>query len=189
MTASGRAVFLDRDGVLIEEVGYVTRLDQVRILPGAVEAIRAFRALGYCVAVITNQGAVARGLLSAAALDAIHTALMRSLVAAGAPVNGIWACPHHPEGTVEALARRCECRKPAAGLVRHAAAALGVTLDRRSVFVGDQLTDLACAAVAGIRPVLVRTGKGAGVEAEARARHPGLAVVRDLREVAPLLRR
>jgi D,D-heptose 1,7-bisphosphate phosphatase len=186
--SSARAVFLDRDGVLIEDPGHLVGVEQVRILPGAVEAIRAFRSLGHRVVVITNQSVIARGMLTVPGLAHIHALLTTRLAALGAPIDGIWWCPHHPEGIVDGLARRCECRKPAPGLVLQAAAALRVVRDQRSVFVGDQLGDLACAVAAGVRPILVRTGKGRRVEAEARARHPGLAVVEDLRGVPPLLR-
>jgi D-glycero-D-manno-heptose 1,7-bisphosphate phosphatase len=173
--------------VLTEERGYVTRREDLRLLPGAAAAVRDLGERGYSVVIVSNQSAVARGLVSAEALWAMHAALVDELQSQGGRVDGVYVCPHHPEGAVEAFRRSCECRKPAAGLLRRAAAELDLLLDPRSVLLGDQLSDLLCARAAGVRPALARTGKGASLEEEARAQIEGLLVVDSVKELGPAL--
>ncbi|MDD5657124.1 MAG: HAD-IIIA family hydrolase [Elusimicrobia bacterium] len=150
-----RAVFLDRDGVIVEEVDYLRRLDQLRLLPGSAVAIRRLRAAGLKVVVVTNQSAVGRGWLSLPALRRIHAALRRRLGARGARLDAIYFCPHLPA----AGGRACACRKPALGLLRRARRRFGLDF-KRSYFIGDSTTDLRTARAAGCAAVLVRTGKG-----------------------------
>ncbi len=170
-----RAVFLDRDGVLVEERGYLTRPSELEVVAGAYEAVRALRRLGFEVIVVTNQSAVARGMLTAGELDALHEDLLARFAAADAPLDGVYACPHHPEGTVAALRRVCDCRKPAPGLVFRAARERGLTLEG-SWLAGDQWRDLECARAAGLAAVLVRTGKGAALVERVRRESPEVFV-------------
>jgi D-glycero-D-manno-heptose 1,7-bisphosphate phosphatase len=153
------AVFVDRDGTLNREVDYLRRVEDLRLLPGTASAVRRLTGAGFAVVVITNQSGVARGLLDAATLDRIHATLERRLAAAGAPLAGVYACPHHPEAGRPPLRRRCRCRKPAAGLVVRAARELRLDV-RRSYCVGDGAVDVGLAAATGTRAVLVLTGHG-----------------------------
>ena len=160
------AVFLDRDGVLIEDAHYVGTPARTRLLPGAAEAVAALNRAGWAVVVVTNQAGVARGYFPAAAVEAVHAFLAEQLAGYGARIDGFYFCPHHPEGDVAEYRARCECRKPAPGMLRAAAADLGLD-PARSWMVGDRETDLEAGAAAGCRTVLVRTGYGAGVDATA----------------------
>lgn len=151
--ARAPAVFVDRDGVLIREVNYLRRPEQVRLLRGSAEAVKALRRAGYKVVCITNQSGVGRGYLTLATLKKAHARLSRDLRAKGARLDGLYFCPHLPEAG-------CRCRKPKTGMIEDAARDLGLEA-AKSWFVGDTTADLACAAAAGCAgSVLVRTGKG-----------------------------
>ncbi|MBN9518012.1 D-glycero-beta-D-manno-heptose 1,7-bisphosphate 7-phosphatase [bacterium] len=160
------AVFLDRDGVLIEDAHYVGSPDRVSLLPGAAEAVAGLNRAGWAVVVVTNQAGVAKGYFTPAAVETVHEFLAEQLAGYGARIDGFYFCPHHPEGEVAAYRVRCACRKPAPGMIRAAAADLGLD-PARSWMVGDRATDLEAGAAAGCRTVLVRTGYGAGVDATA----------------------
>jgi D-glycero-D-manno-heptose 1,7-bisphosphate phosphatase len=155
------AVFLDRDGVLVDETGYLTRVSDLRLIPGAGSAVKQLHALGFPVVVVTNQSAVARGMVSMAGLEQIHDALREQLEREGGRIDGLYLCPHHPEAPLAEWRQTCDCRKPRPGMLVRAASDLHLALDARSVLVGDQPTDLECARQAGISALLVRTGKGA----------------------------
>jgi D-glycero-D-manno-heptose 1,7-bisphosphate phosphatase len=146
------AVFLDRDGVICEEVDYLSDPDQLRLLPGAAEAIRQLNDAGVPTILVTNQSGIGRGYFTAEAVDAIHDRLRAELAAQGASLDAIQCCPHRPD-------EGCQCRKPRAGLLRRAAAEHGVEL-RASVMVGDKLSDLEAGRAAGCGTVLVLTGYG-----------------------------
>lgn len=168
-----RAVFLDRDGVLIEEVDYLSRPEQLRLIPGAGRAVARLRRRGFKAIVVTNQSVVARGLLTRRGLEGIHRLLGRRLSAAGARLDAIYYCPHHPRAGRRV---RCPCRKPKLGMLR--AAARKFSLDLKSCYlIGDTTTDLRTAANAGCPGVLVRTGK-AGRDGRYKARPA--AVRRDI---------
>jgi D-glycero-D-manno-heptose 1,7-bisphosphate phosphatase len=185
---SRRAVFLDRDGVLVQERGYLTRPSEMEVVAGAYEAVRALRRLGFEVIVVTNQSAVARGLLSVGELDVLHEELLERFAAADAPLDGVYACPHHPEGTVTALRRVCDCRKPAPGLVLRAARERRIALEG-SWLVGDQWSDLECARAAGVAAVLVRTGKGGALEERVRRERPDVVVCDSIADLPGLVGR
>jgi D-glycero-D-manno-heptose 1,7-bisphosphate phosphatase len=156
-----KAIFLDRDGTVIVEKGYVTTPDDVELLPGAAEAIRGFKAAGWAVFVVTNQGCVAKGMITEDELADIHLRMMTMLGAEGALIDGIYCCPHHPEGSVSDYAIDCDCRKPKPGLLEKAASEHGLDLSI-SVMVGDTRRDLEAGRAAGVKlTVLVLTGKGA----------------------------
>lgn len=159
-----RAVFLDRDGTIIEETEYLSRREEVRILPGAARAILELNHRGYLAVVVTNQSAVARGLLSPADLEQIHQFLGGQLAAQGARVDAFYYCPHHPDAVDPQFRVRCECRKPQPGMVLRAAAELDISLDA-SYLIGDRLRDMEAGHRAGCRSVLVRTGYGRREEA------------------------
>lgn len=161
VAAARPVVFLDRDGTLIEEVGYVNHPSRVRLLPGAAGAVARLRAAGNAVVVVTNQAGIARGYLPRSLVDAAHAELERQLAAAGTGVDGIYLCPHHPTEGVGELRVACDCRKPSPGLLRAAAGELGLDLARAAI-VGDLPTDIAAGAAVGARTVLVLTGLGRG---------------------------
>jgi D-glycero-D-manno-heptose 1,7-bisphosphate phosphatase len=154
-----RAAFLDRDGVLIEDVDWLIRPAQIRVLPGVPQALRRLAQAGFRLIVATNQPIVARGLATEADLEMLHAAIAAHLTAAGAPpLDRFYFCPHHPRATLPAYRLICDCRKPRPGLLLRAAADLGLDL-RASFMVGDRPTDIAAGAAAGCRTVLVQTGK------------------------------
>ncbi|MDA0745474.1 MAG: HAD family hydrolase [bacterium] len=160
------AVFLDRDGILITERGYLTKPENLQLFPDAPKAVSALREAGYAVFVVTNQSAVARGFITEALLTDIHHELERQLSASGARLNGIYTCPHHPEVGPPAYQKRCTCRKPEPGLLLRAATEHNLDL-ARSFMVGDNLTDLQAGWNAGCQSILVKTGHGTQVHAEA----------------------
>ena len=148
------AVFLDRDGVIIENrADYVKSWSEVEVLPGAVDALQRLSAAGWPLVVVSNQSAVGRGIVTLAQVEAIQARLEATLAAEGVVLAGSYFCPHHPEAG-------CGCRKPAPGLLHRAAAELALDI-AASWLVGDALTDLQAAAAGGARGVLVRTGRGA----------------------------
>lgn len=151
-----RAVFLDRDGVIIREVNYLRRLEQIKVLRGSPEAIRRLREAGYKIIVVTNQSGVARGYLTRSALSAIHRELKRRLGLSGARLDALYFCPHHPQAGARKL---CSCRKPGIGMLKAARSRFGIDM-KKSYLVGDSLRDVQTARNAGCRAVLVRTGHG-----------------------------
>jgi D-glycero-D-manno-heptose 1,7-bisphosphate phosphatase len=154
-----RAVFLDRDGTIIEEVGYLKHPGQITFIPGAIEAIRMLRRAAFLIVVVTNQAGIARGLIDERALPLINERLCALLRDAGAALDGLYLCPHHPDGTVPAYSRICECRKPAPGMLLRAARELGIDL-ARSYVVGDKPSDVQAGRAAGARSIMVLTGHG-----------------------------
>jgi D-glycero-D-manno-heptose 1,7-bisphosphate phosphatase len=160
-----RAVFLDRDGTIIEDSGYVGRIDQVVFFPWSVDAIRALNAADLAVVVITNQSGVARGHFTEADVDVVHRHIAAVVAAGDARIDAYYYCPHHPDGSVDGYGLRCDCRKPAPGLVERAARDLGID-PMQSFVVGDKWLDIGLARAVGARGILVRTGYG--VEQERR---------------------
>lgn len=156
------AVFLDRDGTLIEEVNYLSRVDQVRLIPGAAAAVRRLNDAGARVVVVTNQAGVARGYFPEDRVAEVHARLSAVLAEQGARVDAYYHCPHHATEGVGAYKLDCDCRKPRPGMLLTAARDLGLDLSR-SWMVGDKVCDLKAGAAAGCRTVLVRTGYGATV--------------------------
>jgi D-glycero-D-manno-heptose 1,7-bisphosphate phosphatase len=153
------AVFLDRDGTLIEEAGYLDRLDRVAIFPWTIDAIRLLRRAAFTVVVVTNQAGVAKGMFEEAFVNETHRFLDEKFAAAGARIDGYYYCPHFAEASVERYRQACECRKPKPGMLHRAARELGLALDR-SFVVGDRWSDVEAAEAAGARGVLVKTGHG-----------------------------
>ncbi len=150
------AVFLDRDGVLIEERGLVTRPDQLQIPDDVAPGLTALADAGFRLVVVTNQAVVARGLLTERDVTKLHDTLAAMLTERGAPPIDAWHfCPHHPEATLSAYRRVCESRKPGAGMLFRAAAALSLDLSS-SFLIGDRSTDIEAAAAAGATGVLLR---------------------------------
>jgi D-glycero-D-manno-heptose 1,7-bisphosphate phosphatase len=177
------AAFLDRDGTIIEEVGYLKDPSQVRLIPGAAEGILRLNEAGVPVVVVTNQSGVGRGYFPEAAVERVHAEVARQLAARGARWDAVYYCPHHPD-------ERCDCRKPAPGMFRRAAAEHALDLPR-SFVVGDKVSDLKAGVQLGCRTVLVLTGYG--VEEGERGREAGFTpyhIALDLADAAEwILRR
>lgn len=157
------AVFLDRDGTILDELGYLTPDSALCLYPYSLDAIRVLSVSGLLVVVITNQGGIGLGLYDAAFVGRTHAALNARVEAAGGRVAGWYFCPHHPEAVAPALRQVCECRKPAPGLVRQAARDLDIDVSRSWV-IGDQWRDIEVAHRTGARSILVRTGYGTRLE-------------------------
>lgn len=172
-------VFLDRDGTIIEDSGYVRHPDAVRLLPGAAGAIARLNHAGIPVAVVTNQSGIARGILTEAQYHAVAARLDDQLAAAGARIDATAWCPHAPE-----IGPPCDCRKPATGGHRRAADRLAVPLEG-AWCVGDRISDLVPARSWGGRGILVRTGEGAQHADQAAAE--GFMIADDLAAAVDLL--
>ena len=155
------AVFLDRDGTINEQMGYINHISRFQLLPGIGEAIRRLNELRIPVIVVTNQSGLARGYFPAPLLDQVHQKMERQLAALGAHVDGIYICPHHPEAKEEQYRLACNCRKPKTGLLDQAAAELNIDLTA-SFVVGDRWSDIRCGNAVGAKSVLVLTGYGRG---------------------------
>ena len=154
-----RAVFLDRDGTLIEESGYLDRLERLILFPFSIDAVRVLNRAGFAVVIITNQAGIARGIVRESFVGEAHRHIADRLQAGGATIDGFYYCPHHPDGVIEKYTRTCDCRKPRPGLLRRAAADLNLDLEH-SFVVGDRWHDLAAGQAVGASGVLVRTGLG-----------------------------
>jgi heptosyltransferase-2 len=146
----GYTIFLDRDGTLNADPGYIKSPDQFELFPGVSEALARLKRAGARLIVVTNQSGVARGFLSREELDAVHMKLKRLLERAGAPLDAIYFCPHHPDDG-------CDCRKPNRGMIDQAVRECGVNLDR-SYLLGDHTRDIELAKRVGARSILVTTG-------------------------------
>ena len=167
-----RAVFLDRDGTIVDDPGYLHKPADVNLLPGAADAIRRLNTAGYLVIVVTNQSGIARGLYTVADYRAVETRLHELLAAAGARIDASYFCPHHPQAP-----EPCACRKPRTKLFLDAQTGLGIDF-KHSWWVGDRLSDVQPARALGGKGMLVTTGQGSLHQGQARALH--VTVVADL---------
>lgn len=172
------AVFLDRDGTLLEEAGYLDRLERLAFFPFGIDAVRLLNRGGYPVVIITNQSGVGRGMYEEEFVLRAHRVVDERVRAGGGRIDGYYYCPHHPDAEVERFRKDCDCRKPGPGMLRRAAADLGLDLSR-SFTVGDKWTDVQAGVTAGGRGILVRTGYGRTSEAGRRPVEP-VAIADDL---------
>lgn len=154
-------VFLDRDGTVTEEIGYVNDPRRLRLIPGSAEAIALLNAKNIPVILATNQAGVARGYFKEEMIGRCHARLEEMLAALGARLDAIFYCPHHPSVGEPPYRQDCECRKPKPGMLLKAAERFGLDLSR-SYVIGDKASDLEVAEAVGAHPVLVRTGYGEG---------------------------
>jgi D-glycero-D-manno-heptose 1,7-bisphosphate phosphatase len=145
-----RALFLDRDGVVNRDHGYVHRVQDVEWIDGIFDLCRAFQSAGYVIAVVTNQAGVARGLYTEAAVVELHRWMTAEFQARGVAIGGFYYCPHHPQGSEAHYAKVCDCRKPAPGMLLRAQRELGLDL-AASVMIGDRESDIEAARAAGLR--------------------------------------
>ena len=152
-------IFLDRDGVLIEDVHLLSTPESIHVRDDVPQALVKLRDAGFRLMVVSNQTVVARGILTESEMKSLHQQVEGALQEKGAPaLDGFYYCPHHPQATVTSYRSNCDCRKPRPGLLLHAAAEHGIDL-ARSFMIGDRITDIIAGASAGCRTVLVETGK------------------------------
>ncbi len=152
-----RALFLDRDGVINRETGYLHRPEDILWVDGIFDLCRAALALDYRLVVVTNQAGIGRGLYTQAQFDDLTDWMMRQFADRGTPLSAVYSCPYHPEHGLGDYRREHEDRKPAPGMLLRAARDLGLDLSR-SVLVGDRCTDIAAAHAAGLRQAFLLTG-------------------------------
>ena len=156
------AVFLDRDGTINEQMGYINHISRFHLLPGAARAIARLNRANIPVVVVSNQSGLARGYFPEELLHAVHNRMHALLATEDAHVDGIYWCPHHPDAKVAQYRQQnCACRKPGIGLLQQAADELNLDL-ARSFMVGDRWSDLRCGHAAGCKNILVLTGYGRG---------------------------
>ena len=155
------AIFMDRDGTLAHEVGYVNDASRFRLFPWSVEAVRLVNRSGFAAVMVTNQAGVARGYFPEAAIAEVHALLGAAIADGAARLDGVYYCPHHPQAGQPPYRQDCDCRKPRPGLLTRAAKDLGLALERSWV-VGDRLGDLQVAWAVGARGAMVKTGYGRG---------------------------
>jgi len=157
----GVAVFLDRDGTLNEEAGYLNHVDRLKLIDGAAEAVRLLNRHGLKTVVVSNQAGVARGYFPEELLPRLHDRLRALLKEQGAELDAIYYCPHHPDVGEPPYRQDCDCRKPGLGMIRRAEKELSVDA-RRSYMVGDKISDVEFGKKAGCKSILLLTGYGKG---------------------------
>ena len=158
-----KAVFLDRDGTLNVDVGYLHRLEDLELFPWTADALRLLKRAGYLLVVVTNQSGIAHGLIAPEFVGECHAEMRRRLRPADADLDALYFCNHHPRGSVAELAIDCRCRKPLPGMVDDAVRDLQID-PSQSWVVGDKWLDVNLAHAVGARSILVRTGWGADQE-------------------------
>lgn len=157
-----RVAFLDRDGVINVDTGYVHRWDDFRFLEGAIEAMQHLSKRNIGMVIVTNQAGIARGLYSEKQYVELRGRMLAHLEAVGVSLMGVYHCPHHIDGVVPAFAINCDCRKPKPGMLLRAARELSIDLDT-SFLIGDQLTDIQAAHAAGVKEAyLIQTSLQTG---------------------------
>lgn len=183
------AIFLDRDGTLLDEVGYVNHISRVRLLPFAVDAVRRINRGGFLAVLVTNQAGVARGYFPESLIHDVHARVQAHMAEGDARLDGVYHCPHHPSVGEPPYRLVCDCRKPKPGLLKRAAADLGIDLTR-SYMIGDRFSDVQVGWNAGARGVLVKTGYGLGehtYQANRWPRPPDLVAAHVLEAVETIL--
>jgi len=155
------AVFIDRDGTLNEQMGYINHIRRFVLLPGSTEAIRLLNHHGFLAFIVSNQSGVARGYFPIELVHKVHDHMETLLEKQGARVDGIFFCPHYPGGKVPEYSRPCDCRKPGTGLIDTACRQFPVDT-QHSYVIGDRYSDMELARESGMKGILVKTGYGLG---------------------------
>ena len=164
-----RAIFLDRDGVINADNGYVSVVDDFDFIDGVIEAMKTLKEKGYLIVVITNQSGIARGYFTEEQFHTLTEWMDWSLADRGVDLDGIYYCPHHSDHGVGKYKVDCECRKPKAGMINDAIEELGIDISK-SILVGDKVSDIQAGIASGIsQNYLVRTGKEITEQGEALA--------------------
>ena len=182
------AIFLDRDGTVTDEVGYINHISRARIYPYAPEAVRMLKSTGLPVIVVTNQSGVGRGYFTEEIVLQVHRMVEDALSAAGTCVDAFYYCPHHPGAVVERYRQECRCRKPGTAMPEEAAKRFGIDLSR-SYVVGDTYRDMKMGFAIGARTVMLMTGYGLGEYEYRRPDWPRMPdlIAEDLMEAAKLI--
>ncbi len=155
------AVFIDRDGTVNEQMGYINHISRFVMLPGAAEAIRLLNRHQYLAIIVSNQSGVARGYYPIGLVDEVHAHMRALMEKEGAFVDGIFFCPHYEKGSVPEYSIECDCRKPRTGLIEKAGKAFEIDMDN-SYVIGDRYSDIELALRSGMKGILVTTGYGQG---------------------------
>ena len=155
------AVFIDRDGTVNEQMGYINHISRFVMLPGAAEAIRLLNMHQYLAIIVSNQSGVARGYYPIGLVDEVHAHMRALMEKEGAFVDGIFFCPHYKRGGVPEYSIECDCRKPRTGLIEKARKAFEIDMDN-SYVIGDRYSDIELALRSDIKGILVTTGYGQG---------------------------
>ncbi len=166
-----RAVFLDRDGTVADEVGYVNHLSRFRLYPWSAAAIKKLNDAGLAAVVVTNQAGVARGYFPEELIQQVNQRMVAELAAGGAKLDGVYYCPHHPDVGQPPYRQRCHCRKPQPGMIERAVQELNLSLPG-SVLIADRYMEVEMAHRLGLRAVLVLSGYGRGEYEYQRAKWP-----------------
>ena len=177
------AVFLDRDGTLIEERGYLDRMDLLSVFPWTADALRLLKRAGYTLVVVTNQSAIARGIIDETFLDDVHRELSARLARGGAVIDRYYYCPHLAEAPLERYRLACRCRKPGPGMIEQACRDLNLD-PSRSFTIGDRWLDVACGVAAGTRAIRVLTGHGSAEGAPPPGSAEASVILSNLMEAA-----
>lgn len=159
MRDNNRVIFLDRDGTINAEDGYITRIEQLRLYEGTIEALKILKSMGYRIVIVSNQAGVAKGLLTENELIIINKFLLSMLGEEGIFIDALYYCPHHPEAVIPEYKKECECRKPKVGMIRKAEKELKVVA-KNAYMIGDKLTDIELAYNFGGKGILLLTGYG-----------------------------
>jgi D-glycero-D-manno-heptose 1,7-bisphosphate phosphatase len=154
-----RAVFVDRDGTINEDVGYLDRLDRLKLFPYTIDAIRLLNRAGFAIVVVTSQAGIANGVITEAFVKDAHAEIARRVSAGGGHIDGFYYCPHSTTAVVDAYRVDCDCRKPKPGMIHSAARDLSLEIPR-SFVVGDRWRDIEMGQAAGAQGILVETGYG-----------------------------
>ncbi|MEN4980227.1 D-glycero-beta-D-manno-heptose 1,7-bisphosphate 7-phosphatase [Erwinia billingiae] len=169
MTDKVPAIFLDRDGTINEDHGYVHEIDNFQFIDGAIEAMQELKKMGYALVMVTNQSGIARGIFSEDTFMQLTEWMDWSLADRDVDLDGIYFCPHHPEGVIEEYRQQCDCRKPEPGMLLSAQKELNIDM-AASYMVGDKIDDMLAGKAAGVGiKVLVRSGKPITEEGEKAA--------------------
>jgi len=156
-----KAVFLDRDGTIIEQMGYINHFSRIKIFPFAFQAIRLFRKANFKIIVVTNQAGVAKGYLTESMLKEMHERMLAEFERQGAKIDRLYYCPHHPREGKGNYKKDCQCRKPKTGMIDKAVQEFNID-PNKSIVIGDRDSDMEMAHRAGIRSAFVLTGYGVG---------------------------
>lgn len=157
MSTKPKAAFFDRDGVINEDAGYLYRIEDLRFLEGAKEALAYLAGLGYKIIIVTNQSGIARGYYTIEDMERLHAYMVKEIEAAGGRVDRIYYCPHHKEGKIKEYAVDCKCRKPKPGMVLSAIEEFGLDASK-SFLIGDSARDIEAAESAGVKGFLFTGG-------------------------------
>ncbi len=154
-----KAIFLDRDGVIIRQVELLTQISKVKILPKVAEAIKSFNKLEYLVIVVSNQPVVARGIITEKGIEKMNEFIREKLVKKGARIDAFYFCPHHPNATLKKYRLRCRCRKPGPGMILQGIRDFYIN-PNKSFMIGDAMIDVVAGKRAKLKTILVKSGPG-----------------------------